>query len=75
MNFQTLLKKEIWDSVYKDKDPNHMFNSFLFTFLNIFQSRFPVIYKSMKGKNDCITQGIKISCKHAKSIWLHKEQQ
>jgi len=34
MNFQTLLKKETWESVYKDL--NHLFNSFLCTFLNIF---------------------------------------
>ena len=27
MNFQTLPKKETWESVYIDKDPNHMFNS------------------------------------------------
>jgi len=50
MNFQILLKKETWESVYEDKDPTHMFNSFLFTFLNIFQSSFPVEYKSMKRK-------------------------
>ena len=69
MNFQTLLKKETWESVYEDKDPTHMFNSFLFTFLKIFQSSFPVEYKSMKEKNDCITQGIKISCKHTRSLY------
>ena len=45
-----LLKKETRASAYEDKDPTHMFNSFLFTFLNIFQSSFPVEYKSMKEK-------------------------
>ena len=60
MNFQTVLKKETWESVYIATDPNHMFNSFLCTFLNIFQASFPVEYKSMEDKNDWITQGIKI---------------
>jgi len=59
MNFQTLLKKDTWESVYTDTDPNHIFNSFLCTFLNIFQSCFPFKDKSMKDKNDWITQGIK----------------
>ena len=45
MNFQTLLKKETWESAYIDTDSNHMFNSFLCTFLNIFQASFPVKYK------------------------------
>jgi hypothetical protein len=43
-------EKETRESVYKDKDPNHMFNSFLYTFLNICQARFPVKYKSRKKK-------------------------
>jgi len=56
MNFQTLPNKETWEYGYVDKDPNHMFNSFLCTFLNIFQASFPVKYKSMKDKDDRITQ-------------------
>ena len=62
-NFQTLLKEETWKSIYVDKYPNHTFNSFFCTLLNIFKARFPVKHKSMKDKNDWITQGIKISCK------------
>jgi hypothetical protein len=46
MNFQTLLKKETWESVYKD--PNHMFNSVLHTFVNILQANFPVKYTNTK---------------------------
>ena len=46
MNFQTLRKKETWESIYKD--PNHMFNSLLHTFVNIFQASFPVKYTNMK---------------------------
>ena len=49
MNFQTLLKKRTWEPVYKNKDPNHMFNSFLSTFLTIFQASYPVfLYKKKK---------------------------
>ena len=29
INIQTLLNKETWESIYIDKDPNHLFNSFL----------------------------------------------
>jgi hypothetical protein len=73
MNYQTLLKKETWESVYIDTDPNHMYNSFLCTFLNIFQAHFPGKYKCMKDKNDWITQGIKISCKNKrKSVCFPK---
>ena len=47
-----------------------MFNSFLNTFLKIFETCFPVKYRSAKeDKNDCITQGIKISCKHKRSLY------
>jgi hypothetical protein len=63
MQFQLLLKSETWESVYKDNDTNNKFNSFLYTFLNIFEASFPITYKSTgKLNNDWITQGIKISC-------------
>ena len=68
-NFMTLLKEETWESVYIDADPNHMFNSCLCTLINIFQASFTVKYGSMKVKNDWITQGIKISCKHKRSLY------
>jgi hypothetical protein len=46
-----------------------MFNSFLSTSPNIFETSFPVKYKSTNNKkNDWITQGIKISCKHKKEV-------
>ena len=44
INFQTLLEKETWEFVYIDTDHNHMFNSFLCTFLNIVQDSFQVKY-------------------------------
>jgi ribosomal protein L33 len=47
-----------------------MFHSFLRTFLNIFEGSFPVNYRrTYKEKNDWITQGIKISCKHKRSLY------
>jgi hypothetical protein len=46
-----------------------MFNSFLRTFLNIFEASFPVnCRRTNKEKNHWITQGIKISCKHKRSL-------
>jgi len=45
VSFQTVLEKETWGRVSIDTDHNYMFNSFLRTFLNIFQASFPVKYK------------------------------
>jgi hypothetical protein len=44
MQLQLLLKSETWESVYEDNDTN---NSFLYTFLNIFEASFPITYKSI----------------------------
>ena len=69
-SFQALLKQETWGTVYQTQDTNNMFNSFLNTFLKIFETCFPVKYRSAKeDKNDWITQGIKISCKHKRSLY------
>jgi hypothetical protein len=69
-NLQTLLKQEVWESVYKSQDVNCMFHSFLSTFLNTFETTFPVKYKSTNNKkNDWIMQGIKISCKHKRNLY------
>ena len=69
-NCQSLLKQEIWQSVYQTQDTNNMFNSFLNTFLPIFEASFPVTYRSTKEKkNDWITQGIKIYAK-VKEVYL-----
>ena len=68
-NFQTLLKQETWGTVYQTQDTTNMFNSFLNTFLKIFETCFPVKYRSAEDKNDWITQGIQISCKHKRSLY------
>jgi hypothetical protein len=70
----TKKKKKNWEFVYIDKDPNHIFNSFLCTFLNTFQASFPVKHDSLKDKNDWITQGKKIFCEHKRSVCLQYEQ-
>jgi len=69
-NFQTLLKKR---SIYKDKEHNNLLNSFPCTFLNIFQTSFAITYRRMKDKNNSITQGIRISCKHKRSLYAFTE--
>jgi hypothetical protein len=72
MEFQLLLKSETWESVYKDNDTNNKFNSFLYTFLNIFEASFPITYKSIrKINNDWMTKGIKISCKRKRSLYIN----
>ena len=38
-------------------------------YLFFLSDNFPVKYKSMKDKNDWITQGIKITCKHKRSLY------
>jgi hypothetical protein len=44
----------------------------LYTFLNIFEGSFPIKYVSIgKIKNDWITQGIKISCKHKRTLYIY----
>jgi hypothetical protein len=44
----------------------------LYTFLNIFEASFPIKYVSIgKIKNDWITQGIKISCKRKRSLYIY----
>ena len=47
-----------------------MFNSFLNTFLHVFETSFPVKYRSIKDrKNAWIPQGIKISYKQKRSLY------
>jgi hypothetical protein len=64
MTFQTLLKINM--GIFY-KDPNRI-NSFLCVFLNTFQASFSVKSTSTTEKQDCIAQGIKISCKHKRSL-------
>jgi hypothetical protein len=45
MQFQLLVKNEMWETVRKDSDTNNRFNSFLFTFLIIFKASFQIKHK------------------------------
>jgi hypothetical protein len=74
MQFQLQLANETWEFVCIDDDTNIKFNSFLHTFLNIFEASFPVKYKSIHiNKNGWITQGIKMSheCKRRLHVRAH----
>jgi len=44
-DFTFKLSNESWDSVFNNEDVNLMFNSFLNTYLRIFDSNFPFISK------------------------------
>jgi hypothetical protein len=73
MHFQVQLANETWESIYIDNDTKNKFNSFVPTFLNIFEASFPVNYKSIhRNKNGWITQGIKISCECKRRIYVMK---
>jgi hypothetical protein len=50
---------------------NDVFNSFICTFLNIFQTIFPGKCKGMKDKNDWITQNKNILQTQKKAVCLH----
>ena len=60
-DFIDKLSKESWDSTFNNTDVNHMFNSFLNTFLRIFYSCFPLARIKNKKNNTIswITLGIK----------------
>jgi hypothetical protein len=71
MQFQHQLVNESWESVYIDNDTNNKFNSFLHSFLSIFEDSFQVKYKSVyRNKNGWLIQGIKISCEHKRRLYI-----
>jgi hypothetical protein len=68
---QLLLSGESWDYIYNTDNIDSIFNSFHCTLLNIFENSFPVMYRSYrKKKNDWITNGIRISCKHKRNLFV-----
>jgi hypothetical protein len=72
MEFQCFLKSETCECVYKENDTNSKFNSSLSTFLYIFEASFPIKHKSTHDqKNDWITHGINISCKHKRTLHVN----
>jgi hypothetical protein len=47
-HFQCPLENEMWEPIFKNRDTNCKFNSFLFMFLKIFEARFQVQNKSVR---------------------------
>jgi hypothetical protein len=45
--FQHVLENETWAPVFENRDTNCKFNSFLFTFLMVFEASFPIQNKSV----------------------------
>jgi hypothetical protein len=61
----------MWEPVSKNSDTDYNFNSFLDTFGKKFEASFPVQSKSLrKTRNDWITQEIKMSCRHKRSLYI-----
>jgi hypothetical protein len=60
----------MWEPVFENRDTNYKFNSFLYTFLKIYEASFPLQNKSIgETKNGWITHGIKISCKRKRNLY------
>jgi hypothetical protein len=68
--FQEMLSYELWDDVFINDNVN-IFNSFLNTYLRIFYSCFTRRKITPRLKyNPWITQGIRISCKRKRELYL-----
>lgn len=69
-NFQLALQNENWDEVYNEENVNRKCNSFLNTFLLIFENNFPLVFKKKEDiTNKWITKGIRLSCKHKRTLY------
>jgi len=67
------LSNESWSTVFNTDDVNLMLNSFLDTYLKIFNASFPLtkVINQNKG-NRWITPGILTSCKRKRELFLIK---
>ena len=70
-NFHRNLSYETWETVFSTEDINRMFNSFLDSYLKIFNSSFPLkrVY-SAKKSTKWITPCIITSCKHKRELFI-----
>jgi hypothetical protein len=72
MTFKLRLSFEIWGNVFNIEDNNdNMFNTFVNTYLQIFQSCFPI--KKIYVQSPCkqwLTISIKTSCKRKKELYV-----
>jgi len=71
INFQSLLKKETWEFVYIDRDPNHMLNLFLCTFLYTIPDSFQIIHNYERQEKLNYTRNKNILQTQQKSVCLH----
>jgi hypothetical protein len=70
-DFLNKLSYERWDTTFSSGDINTMFNAFLDTYLKIFYSSFPPKKIQLTPKrNDWITSGIRISCRHKRELYV-----
>jgi hypothetical protein len=68
--FVELLSYENWEAVFSNDNINIIFNSFLNTYLRIFQFCFPVKKKpAFANFKPWLTHGIKISCTNKKKLY------
>ena len=68
--FQELLWRETWEQIYKEQDINTIFNTFLYTYLNPFETSFPETYYIKHTDNAWVTKGIRVSCWRKRSLYL-----
>ena len=68
--FQELLWRETWEQIYKEQDINTIFNTFLCTYLNLFEASFPENYYIKHTDNAWVTKGIRVSCQRKRSSHL-----
>jgi hypothetical protein len=70
-NFQQALQNENWEEVYNQENVNRKFNIFHNTFLLILENSLPLVYKKKKDiTNKWITKGIRLSCKHKRTLYI-----
>ena len=69
-DFIDKLSCESWDSIFNSEDVNARFNSFLYTYLRIFYSSFPLkkVTNHNNSDNNWMTLGIKTSCRHKRIV-------
>jgi hypothetical protein len=69
--FQLSLQDEAWKAAYNIYNINCMFHFFRCISLNNFEKSFPIVYKSKRRKkNDWITNGIRISHKYKRGLYV-----
>jgi hypothetical protein len=71
-DFPLKLSYETWDTVFSTDNINDMFNSFLDSYLKIFNSSFPLkrVRITKKNNNYWIALGILTSCKRKRELFI-----